>query len=311
MGSEPQARAIQRGIMKRRIIAALAAVGLTAAMAVGVAPAAQAQVGWGDAYVAVGDSVAAGTGNLPYTDVDCRRSVKAYPQVLAGLMGGAVTTTACFGDTTAEVFAQVTGLLGTGAIGPNTKLVTITVGVNDLPWIDTLGACSNLGTFDQCAGLIGGLVKPGVLPPEPSAQLEALGAGIAQLAAFVRSQIAIDGHVVVTGYPRLFGDFTGTCSVGSYGPGTPLKFAAPNAQLLNGAVMLLNAAIGGAVTGSGVPGVHFVDVTGGFAGHGLCDSGDRWISGLANGNPTLDKGFHPNVAGQQAYAHIIAAALAG
>jgi len=47
---------------------------------------------------------------------------------------------------------------------------------------------------------------------------------------------------------------------------------------------------------------------GGFAVHGLCDTGDRWVSGLISPNAkTTDRGFHPNAAGQRAYADIIAA----
>ena len=66
------------------------------------------------------------------------------------------------------------------------------------------------------------------------------------------------------------------------------------------------------------PGAAYVDVNlvppgvAGFDGHGLCDTGDRWVSGLfpASAQPR-DRGFHPNAAGQAAYANIIATALGG
>ena len=50
--------------------------------------------------------------------------------------------------------------------------------------------------------------------------------------------------------------------------------------------------------------------TAAFATHGLCDTGDRWISGLVRGSPG-DRGFHPNAAGQQAFAATIAARFPG
>ena len=64
---------IRGGIMKRRALAALAALALGAAALLGTPSAAVAAEPGGAPYVAVGDSIAAGTGNLPYTDASCLR----------------------------------------------------------------------------------------------------------------------------------------------------------------------------------------------------------------------------------------------
>ncbi|WP_241245958.1 hypothetical protein [Microbacterium sp. 4R-513] len=96
-------------------------------------------------------------------------------------------------------------------------------------------------------------------------------------------------------------------------PRVPVKFTAAQTALVNSFIAGVNAAIAAGVQGyrqqSGDTGVEFVDVSAGFDGHGLCDTGDRWISGLVSGKTTSDRGLHPNAAGQQAWAAIIGAAL--
>jgi lysophospholipase L1-like esterase len=290
--------------MKRRIIAALAATGLAVTMAVAVAPASQASVVWGEPYVAVGDSVAAGTGNLPYIDEECLRSEKAYPNMLADMVGSDVTSVACTGSPTGTVLEQAQALIGSGVIGPATELVTITAAVNDLPWTLVLGACSNQGSPELCQQLMSAAPGAGA----------GIVTGIATILGTVRLA-APAAQIVVTGYPYPFGEFSGMCSVGAYAPGKPLKFSADGASMINDAVDGLNLAIQGgiaqyqlgyfAATGQQDAAIHWVDVTDDFMGHGFCDTGERWFGGTIPTGPVVDRGFHPNVAGQQGYAAAI------
>jgi lysophospholipase L1-like esterase len=290
--------------MKRRIIAALAATGLAVTMGVAVAPASQASVAWGEPYVAIGDSVAAGTGNLPYVDEACLRSEKAYPNVLAGMAGGDVVSAACTGSPTGTVLEQAQDLIASGVIGPATQIVTITAGVNDLPWTLVLGACSNQGSPEACQQLISAAPGAGA----------GIVTGIATILGTVRL-VAPTAQIVVTGYPYPFGEFSGMCSVGAYAPGTPLKFSAGGASVINDAVDGLNLAVQGGIaqyqlgyigaTGQPDAAMHWVDVTDDFMGHGFCDTGERWFGGMIPTGPVVDRGFHPNVAGQQGYAAAI------
>lgn len=297
--------------MKRRIIAALAAAGLAVTMAVAVAPAAQATVVWGDPYVAVGDSLAAGTGNVPYVDEACNRSKKAYPNMLAGLLGEDVVSRACAGSSTAQVTGQVAALAGAGTLGAATELVTITAGVNNLPWIQILGACSNqVPDPATCGNFLSNF-------PLPVMQF-LVAPGVAEVIGAVRAAAPF-AQIVVTGYPRLFGTFEGTCNIGAVEPGAPMSFSAENAALLNQAADRLNLAIQSGIalyqqayfaqTGQQDTMVHWVDVTDEFLTHGLCDTGERWIGGMVPQGPADDRGFHPNVAGQRAYAAAIAEEL--
>lgn len=295
--------------MQRRslsIVAALA-LGLTALAGVAPASAAGGQHGphgspaevppGGAAYVAIGDSEAAGTGNQPYVDRDCLRSAKAYPELLAAGFDS-FASSACSGASTQAVMATQLGDLG-----PATQLVTITAGINNLDWQGLLVACSADGDPQACAAAqqAAAVAIPG-LPSE-----------IGMLVGAVRTH-APNAQILVTGYPMLFGEVTGSCSVGAY-HGTPVRFTADQTQQVNVGISAVNFVIAFGVSGyqqqTGDPGVSFVDVAPAFDGHGLCDSGDRWISGLVNGPVMFPRSFHPNTPGQQAYASAVAAAIAG
>ena len=125
--------------------------------------------------------------------------------------------------------------------------------------------------------------------------------------------------IVVTGYPKLFGEVAKSCSIGNLG-GTPVKLPASLTAMANmaidGAIDAhrkirldagpgLNDAIAGGDLGirrfASVKHV-FVDVDPAFQTHRLCDTGDRWISGLVRGAPVTDRGLHPNMAGMSAFA---------
>lgn len=300
--------------MRRRLLTTILTVtALSVTALVGAAPASASVLPPGVPYVAIGDSVASGNGLMPYYDASCLRSKKAYPTVLAGLMGGTVESAACSGNNTTQIAAQASALAQQGKLGWATQLVTITAGVNDLPWILVLGACSNLGSLEQCQGAMG-------LLGNPAGPAAGIPAGLATAIGVVRAA-APTALIRVTGYPYLFGAFNGKCSIGAAGPGTPMKFERAQADMLDDlGVTGLNAAVYAGMwtylrayhdaTGTVDNRIEYVDLTAAFATHGLCDSSDRWVSGLVNGQPK-DRGFHPNAAGQQAIAATIAATLPG
>jgi hypothetical protein len=111
-------------------------------------------------YVALGDSFSAGMGTYDYAGYPadgCARSPQTYPVLTAqaGLPswaggGTSVALLACSGAQTSAMYSAYagisTGQLYTGDLGPKTKLVTITIGGNDVDFVTALSTC------DQAAG---------------------------------------------------------------------------------------------------------------------------------------------------------------
>ena len=283
--------------MQRRSLALLAAM-IMGASALAVAAPASAARSDGATYVALGDSEAAGTGNLPYVDSDCLRSRRAYPEQLGDMLGTGVASSACAGASTQDVIATQLGDLGL-----DTRLVTITAGVNNVDWLTVLAECSAGGDAVRCAEA----------QADALAAIAALPADIVEMLAAVRTA-APNAQIVVGTYPLLFGDLvSGECRVGAI-RGTQIVFSAADTQFVNAGLEAVNAAIIGGllayVQATGDEGVSYVDIAAGFDGHGLCDTGSRWISGVVSGKPVDDRGFHLNNQGMREYAELLAEAVA-
>ncbi len=290
--------------MKRRVLAAAAALLLAFTALAGASPA-TAEESWGSPYVAIGDSMASGNGNLPYVDTTCLRSARSYPMQISAATGMPVVSAACTGATTDDVAGQIAALAGSGDLGPDTDVVTLTVGINDLGWQEALGVCATPGMEAECAAAVQAMQAAGAAVP---GQIFGLMSAI--------RYVAPDATIVVTGYPKLFGEVAKSCSIGNLG-GTPVKLPASLTAMANmaidgatdandplGAGPGLNDAIAGATWqfAQFYGNAMFVDVDPAFQTHRLCDTGDRWISGLVRGAPVTDRGLHPNMAGMSAFA---------
>lgn len=135
-----------------------------------------------------------------------------------------------------------------------------------------------------CAGVVGqsSAAITGVLPG-------LLGDAYAQV-----HDAALDAHVVVTGYPRLFSPEYGAYSLG------PLEASVAEQQMMNDGADLLNATIHAEAEEHGF---QFVDVTKRFKGHGV-NAPDAWVFGATDPVP-----FHPTVEGQHAYGVALRSAI--
>lgn len=284
--------------MQRRMLALLAGIAVGASALLGAAPASAGgsppgPPAGGFAYVALGDSEAAGTGLLPQVQFECVRSLKAYPVVLAWRYRG-VASYACPGATTSDAVVQAQTAITAGRLGGSTRLVTITVGMNDIGWQDVLLACTSTGTPEGCGSAFDGAMTIGQTLPQR----------IANLVMTVRSA-APSAKIVVGGYPLLFGDLTTPCSIGSY-QGVPVAVSPAQAALANSGVQQVNLAIQGGATAAGAT---YVDIGAAFDRHGLCDTRGPWVNGLLSGQRTAAGSLHLNWIGQLAYAGAIAAKL--
>ncbi|WP_430297872.1 SGNH/GDSL hydrolase family protein [Sinomonas sp. B1-1] len=252
-----------------RVLTALfAAAGLVAGVGALPASAAPPQPSW---YYALGDSYAAGVGgDEPVLDgTDCGRTYDSYPALL-----GAKKNISCGSATTEDVLKQAK------TIPPNTGLISVTVGGNDVGAIQTTTACLN--GSPMCGQMIADstLAAASVLPGKLDGVIAAIRARTP------------NAQIVMTGYPHLFE------AQNLAGDPTLQQLAVA----LNYGADVLNQSIEAAAARNGVP---FVSVTGAFTGHAW-PSADPWI------HSPLDPGvgLHPNDAGYLlGYAPLVGAAL--
>lgn len=224
-------------------------------------------------YVALGDSYASGAGAGSYAGGSCRRSSNAYP-ALRGKDFPSFKFVACSGATTKSLKNQFK------ALTPATTLVTITVGGNDLGFVDVMTTCTLQGD-KACVSRVAKAVR--FTHDQLPARLDTTYATI--------KAAAPNAELVVLGYPRLF---------------TPndrcRTMSRPKRQALNDAADQLSGVMGAAAARAGA---RYVDVREAFAGHGVC-SGEPWINALVS--PTEDS-YHPNRAGQAAYFRALTSAV--
>ncbi len=233
-------------------------------------------------YVALGDSYAAGQGAGRYLN-DCLQSRRGYPAMLDRTHRVDLRANAtCTGASTADVVATQLASVGRG-----TRLVTLTVGGNDLHVAAVAAACVN-GPSPACEAAIEQAVA--LLTPQPGGG-SVLGTRLA-IAYGMIAQAAPNARILVTGYPYLFE--------------TPAP-EDPNAATIvaiNQATAALNTTIEAAVASVRTPDVDiaYVDVTTRFAGHGL-GSTTPFINGDG------PDAFHPTARGYRAYTAALKAAL--
>ena len=186
-------------------------------------------------YAALGDSFAAGFG--AGTSVNGGQTAQAYPVVLAG-PGNVTFLAVASGGTTATVTgSQVPSVPATA------QQVTLTVGGNDLGFVDKATACFQ--DPSKCGLTQDDLVKLAALPVSLKTTIAAI------------HEQAPAATIYVTGYPLLFQaaqtpNDTGVCVVGDLTSTqtVPLTIAEAQADALDAAAVALNRAVRSAIAGS-------------------------------------------------------------
>jgi lysophospholipase L1-like esterase len=197
-----------------------------------------------DKYVALGDSYSAGNGaNSTNLDSSCNRNTYAYPYLLAQQKGLALSFVACAGAVTGDVInSQV------NAITSDTKLVTITIGGNDIGFTNLIIACTTLGCSSQIAS------SQSKINSELPAKLNSTYAAIKAKAPSAK--------VVVLGYGRPFATPPKTC-LGATGVSSSEETS------LTALVDSLNTTI---KTRAQAYGFSYADVNPYWSGHDVCAS---------------------------------------
>ena len=279
-------------------------------------------------YVAMGDSFSSGESDSPFLDGTnnsgydmCHRSSAAYPELLSGLVSNLSLTdfVACSGASTTDITsssspnnqknnepAQI------DALDDRTKVVTLTVGGNDIGFPDFANACvtsfCSPGTAAYTNAINGIYALPGVLKPTYEQILQA----------------APNAQVYVLDYPQVVGlkapsdpydvrcpylyDASGTYASSPYYPWENDYAARYVVSQLDAQISTVVGQVQSESADYGSR-LHYVPTNGTnspFAGHGICDSGTSYFQNVDQA--AIDKSyvFHPNTSGHQAYASIIA-----
>jgi len=158
----------------------------------------------GSRYAALGSSYAAGAGIAPRAidrPARCRASQVSYPRLLAARLGLRLTDASCGGATTAHLLAPWNELPAQiEAVTPETRLVTITVGGNDIDYMGLMFAAScHAGATVAPAG------GCAALPASDEAAFAALEDRLVAIFAAIRSR-APQARVVLVQYVALAGE---------------------------------------------------------------------------------------------------------
>ncbi|HMJ34944.1 MAG TPA: SGNH/GDSL hydrolase family protein [Baekduia sp.] len=203
-----------------------------------------------DKYVALGDSYSAGNGaNSTNLNSSCNRNTYAYPYLVSQQRPNtALTFVACSGAVTGDVInGQV------NSVTSDTKIVTITIGGNDIGFTSLILACTTLGCQSQIN------TSNAKIANELPAKLDATYAAIKARAP--------TAQVVVLGYGRPFANRTCLAATGvSLSEETSLNALVDN---MNNTIRARALAYG----------FSYADVNPYWAGHDIC-AGNPFTNGL-------------------------------
>jgi lysophospholipase L1-like esterase len=265
---------------------------LVAAAVIGFAQARRSHSGE-PVYVALGSSYAAGAGlgdlqgGSPWL---CARSTGGYPPRLARALEFPLVDMSCGGAVTGHLlrggqFFQEAQLR---TINRRTRLVTITIGGNDIGYVGDLSMLA----ARRSEGALGWAARQLWSGPAKARNFAMLQIDLSALLQAVRRR-APNARVVVATYPRILPP-QGTCG--------RIRLSAAEAKLMRkvgdglAAVTRAAARQGGAM---------LVDMHALGAEHHAC-SAEPWVNGWTK---LMKAPFHPNTAGAQATADAIARAL--
>lgn len=242
-------------------------------------------------YVALGSSFAAGIGigpRAPGSPLQCLRTQGGYPSRVAERTGLRLVDMTCSGSTSRHVLEGGQLMLGPqiAAIGPSTRLVTLTTGGNDVGYV---------GDLVTASGGMGGLVAllHGRIQPPADRPYGTVSRSISRIVARIQER-APAAIIVVVSYPAIL-PLQGGC------PG--LVIDADQASISRQVARQLALTTQQAALGSGAL---YIDLATESIGHDVC-SAEPWVNGAV---PDVSgAAFHPNAVGALAAADRILAGL--
>jgi lysophospholipase L1-like esterase len=237
-------------------------------------------------YVALGSSFAAGIGlgqRISGSPIHCFRTAGGYPSLVAKKTGMHLVDMSCSGSKTKHILSGGQLLLGPqlAAIGPATKLVTITSGGNDVGYIgDMMVASGNMGRL--------GAWWHGEIEPADARPYDVVTDNLITIINSVR-QKAPSAKILIVNYPALLPP-NGRCAA--------LGISKEQADISRDVAQQLALATKRAADESGA---QLVDIAKASMGHDVC-SKMPWVNGASVKAGTA---FHPNAPGAEATADAI------
>ncbi|MEU1752988.1 SGNH/GDSL hydrolase family protein [Micromonospora matsumotoense] len=254
-------------------------------------------------YVALGDSYTSGPLIPTQVDLNCLRSNRNYPSLVAASAGSSsFADVSCSGATTDDIRYGGSGSLGGAlppqldAVTPNTALVTVQIGGNDIGFSSIISDCaqasfsSPLGSPCKNRYTAGGT-------DQLQARITATAPKVTAVLQAVR-QAAPGARIVVLGYPAIVPD-------SGYGCWPLVPIAYQDVPYLRGVAKSLNAMLAGVAAANDAG---YADVYTPSIGRDTCkSSGTRWVEGLVPESAAAP--FHPNARGEQGMATALLATV--
>ncbi|GAB2855810.1 SGNH/GDSL hydrolase family protein [Lentzea nigeriaca] len=273
---------------------------LTALIAAILAPTASAAPQYRN-YVSLGDSFVSGP-FIPLQRLDplsCFKSTQNYPSVIARELGIAhFTDISCGGAQTKDMAGAQSGFPGQSvpqlsALKPDTDLVTVSIGGNDIGFGEIIQNCASRGLLDPygapCKAFYGN---------ELAQRIDATAPKVANVLQAIR-QHSPKARIVVVGYLRILPPSGGCWPV--------VPIASGDVPYLDTMQQLLNGMLGAQAKAAGAGWVNPYDIS---LGRDVCAAPwDKWVEGLIPTRPAFP--VHPNASGMAAVGKQVVAALAG
>ncbi|MFK4084591.1 SGNH/GDSL hydrolase family protein [Kribbella sp. NPDC020789] len=254
----------------------------------------------GSQYVALGSSFAAGPGIHPIVHKPAGRSGNNYAHLVAAELGLELTDATYSGATTAHLLdtRQDDAPPQLDAVGPDTAVVTITAGGNDIDYVGTFLRGSALNTLAKPATLFGrraaNRIRARVSYLKDEADYQAAAASLISVVENIRER-SPRAQILLVDYLTLVG------------PSTRPRLDVPlNEEQLPSVAMMADGLAGAFAKAAAATGAELIAASAASRDHAI-GSPEPWTTGF-----TLRPGFlggfvpyHPNAAGMRAVAGLI------
>lgn len=255
----------------------------------------------GSRYVALGSSFAAGPGISPIAHQAAGRSSRNYPHLVSADLGLDLVDVTYSGATTAHLLteSQDGAPPQINAVGPDTALVTITAGGNDLEYVGTFVRGSMLNTLAKPATVLGrrfaNRIRARVSYLKDDAAYQAVADSLVEVVEQVRAR-APQARVVLVDYLTLVG------------PATRPRLDVPlNEEQLPSIALMADGLAAAFAKAAATTGTDLVAASAASVDHAI-GSPEPWTTGFSLRPPGLLRGFvpyHPNAAGMRAVADLV------